>query len=141
LVFSDSLIYIATELLPTGADKRLVAEVVVGAFQSLWVHRESIQVPEQVKIFLNQTVMDACKRLNPSLDKQSTEMTVAFAEIARTMIETERSLPKKYQVFYKTKFILKRSDTLVGQELGLTPEEVGLYTKEVRAVIKKLPKW
>ena len=140
-VFSESLIYVATELLPKGADKRQVAEIVVGAFQSLWVHRESIQDPVQVKIFLNQTVMDACKRLNPAVSEQSTHMIVAFAEIARTMIEAERALPQKYQSFYRAKFVQKQSDVFVAKELGLTPEEVRLYASEVSAVIKALPKW
>ena len=140
-VFSESLIYIATELLPKGADKRQVAEIVVGAFQSLWSHRESIQDPEQVKIFLNQTVMDACKELNPALDERSTHLIVAFAEIARTLIATEQALPQRYQSFYRAKFVQKQSDVFVGDALGLTPEEVRLYTGEVSAVLKKLPKW
>ena len=85
--------------------------------------------------------MDACKGLNPALDDRSTHMTVAFAEIARTMIATEQALPKKYQPFYKTKFVLKRSDALVGEELGLTPQEVRSYAGEISAVIKALPRW
>jgi hypothetical protein len=140
-VFSDSLLYIATELMPKDTDKRRIAEIAFAAFEALWDHRESIQDPEDVKIFLNKTVMEACRQQNPSVDNRSAMMVTAFAEIARTMIEMEKALPKKYQRFYKMKFIMKLPDADIGDELGLDASETKRYTAEVTAFMKGVPRW
>ncbi|WP_133990051.1 hypothetical protein [Dinghuibacter silviterrae] len=127
--------------MPKDTDKRRIAEIAFGAFQALWDHRESIQDPAGVKIFLNNTVMETCKRLNPAVDNRSAVMVTGFAEIARMMMEMEKALPKKYQRFYKMKFIMKLSDADIASELGLDNGEVQQYTAEVSAFMKALPKW
>ena len=140
-VFVDSLLYVTTELLPKDTDKQRIAEIVVHAFQKLWAQRESIPDPATVKVFLHKCVLDECKALLPGMDEQTALLTVAFAEIARVMVETERALPKKYQRFYKMKFIAQRPDAEVAEELGMKPKEVEKYTREIRAFMTAIPKW
>ena len=133
--------YVATQLLPRNTDKTQVAEIVVNAFQSLWQHRESIEDPAGVKVFLNKVVVDACKRQNPSLDERSATLISAFSEVARVMMETERTLPQKYQRFYRMKFVVQQTDMEIAQELGITEDVVEKYTREVRAFMSTIPKW
>ena len=140
-IFADALIYVTTELLPKDTEKVQVAGVVLDAFQSLWEHRESIQNPVDTRNFLNTYVLDACRRLYPGLDEQKAQLIVAFSEIARMMLQTERALPKKYQRFYKMKFVLRAPDAAILEELGLSPEEFAQYTQEVKAYMSTMPKW
>jgi len=140
-IFADSLKYVATQLLPKDTSKERIAGVAVDAFQALWEHRESIHQPVDVRNFLNQYVLDACRGIFPGMDEQQAQLIVAFSEIARVMIETERALPRKYQRFYKMKFVLRAPDALILGELGLSPEEFVQYTQEVKAFISTIPKW
>jgi len=140
-VFADSLLYVASELLPKDTEKGKAVEIVVGAFQALWNQRESMQDPGSVKIFLHRKVLDGCKAHYPGLDEQAALMTVAFSEIARVMVETEHALPKKYQRFYKMKFIAQKSDMEIGEELSMRPEEVEKCIREIHAFMSAVPKW
>jgi hypothetical protein len=140
-VFADSLLYVASELLPKDREKGKAVEIVVGAFQALWNHRESMQDPASVKLFLHRKVLDGCKENYPALDEQAALLTVAFSEIARVMVETEHALPKKYQRFYKMKFIAQKSDMDIGEELSMTPEEVEKCIREIHAFMSAVPKW
>jgi hypothetical protein len=140
-VFADSLLYVASEIMPKDTEKMRIAEIVVGAFQSLWENRESAGEPGAVKIYLHKMVLEACKKENPGLDEQAALLTIAFSEIARVMVETENALPKKYQRFYKMKFISQRPDAEIGAEMDMSLTEVEQYTKEIRAFMGSIPKW
>lgn len=140
-IFADSLKYAATQLLPKDTAKEQVAEVVVGAIQALWEHRESIHQPVDVRNFLIGHVLETCRVIHPGMDEQQAQLIVAFSEIARVMIETEHALPRKYQRFYKMKFVLRAPDAAILAELALSPEDFAQYTQEVKAFMSTIPKW
>jgi hypothetical protein len=140
-IFGDSLLYIATEILPEHTPKKQIGEAVVGAFRSLWNERETFQNPGSVKSFLHRYMLDACQTIYPDMDRQSALMVIAFSEIARVMVQTEHTLPKKFQRFYRMKFIVQRPDDEIAEELALSAEDIAQFKQEIRAFITTVPKW
>jgi hypothetical protein len=141
LIFADALLYVASEILPKDTDKVQIAKMVFNAFQSLFEKRETVRAPGDVKIFLHRQVLNACKAIHPSLDEQAALLVVAFSEIARVIVETEKALPKKFQRVYRMKFVLQKSDEMIADELSIPLQEVASYILEVRNFMNTIPKW
>lgn len=140
-VFSDSLLYVITEILPPGTGKHDIAAVAVKALEALWDDRHLVESPAQARTLLYKSVLDLCKAESPGLDEQEAMLTVAFAEIARSMIEMEKALPKRLLRFYRLKFVLRKPDPEIAAELNLSEGQVLQYASEIRAFIGKMPKW
>jgi len=139
--FGVSLLYVASELLPKDAAKQEAMDITLGAFRHLWNNRELMRDPVHVKIFLHRYVLDACRQINPGMDKQSALSIIAFAEVARLMKETMQSLPKKFQPFYEMKFMFRNSDDEIALALSIPLEKIDEYCREVRALIGNTPEW